>query len=150
MVHLAHRVFKWFFFHRWVLLSEWTLFHVCLKRCILCIQMQCWWFIGWVWQRSAHDGGSVYGRKRADRFDLCFFLSTAPDVYLIQQGRLWDVGCCLSPFCQYMALKSTVPDWGRLRLIDFTDMSVIGGGGVGACRMRGRDAFWWCPGETNN
>lgn len=70
-------IFEVIFFHKWVHLSECTLFHICLKRCALCIQMQCWWFIGWVWQRLAHDRGSVYGRKRADRFDLCFFSLTS-------------------------------------------------------------------------
>lgn len=40
---------------------------------------------------------------------------------------------------------------GRLRLIDCTELSVTGQRGEKKTgRRRRRDAFWWCPCETNN
>lgn len=40
-------------------------------------------------------------------------------------------------FCPYMAKKTTVPDWGRLRLIDCTELSVTGQGGSKKRQVRG-------------
>lgn len=146
---------------QWVHLSWGTLFR-CVEarrnRCTLCIQMQHWSFICWVLQRLADDRGSVYGRQRADWFDLSFSLSLHHQMFI--PFSVTDSGMCAPSVHTRLHEKDPAPaEVDRLhRTLCHRPGRGDEGGWVGGCGgrekktglWRQRAASWWCPREANN
>lgn len=78
------------------------------KGCTLCIQMQHWSFICWVLQRSPYNRGSVYGRQRADWFDLGFSLPL--HCQMIIPFSVTDLG-----MCAVLSIRGSTKQWPWLR-----------------------------------